>query len=368
MLNPINPIVRVHPSIDPFLHKFSSLMNGLLVAVIFIFLSWGGAMLADDGENEFDTPAADPFENDVHGVVGLTSAGSPTLRAVEVIGPQGRFETPFLPGGTGAIAPNHDLYVLSETDIFHSQSGGSSWSSLSTPNSTIRIKVVVSPNFSQDQTLYLANYGGFDALLISTDAGRTWNPPAELLSGTTSDLAVSPGNGAFPTVFFSRFGGTGNQLFITANNGSSWNKYHIADGTGIVEIHPSPAYLLDETLFLVMSNGSLIKVIGLDEPQHKISVVSPEFGAGALIRTIALSPNYLADQTLFMSTTDGFYKSVDGGVNWQFLNFDEFWQIVPSPGFAADKTLFAINSDNSNVYRSTNSGASWQVIIPNTNA
>jgi photosystem II stability/assembly factor-like uncharacterized protein len=302
------------------------------------------------------------------GVGSLTSSVSSAAKGEVIVSPQGWFETPFLPGYTGAIAPNDDIFVLSESDIFRSQNGGSTFSSLTTPGPSIRRKVVVSPNFTQDQALYLANYGGSEALLISTDAGRTWNPPAQLLSGITSDLAVTTGKGAFPTVFFANSGGGGDQLFITTNNGNSWNKYHVTDDTGIEEIHPSPAYLSDKTLFLVMKNGSLFKIVGLDQPQFDLTVLSPEIRAGALIRTIALSPNYLADQTLFISTTDGFYRSDNGGANWQFINFDEFWQILPSPGFAVDKTVFGINYNDGDVYRSTNSGSTWRKIIPNTYA
>jgi photosystem II stability/assembly factor-like uncharacterized protein len=132
-------------------------------------------------------------------------------------------------------------------------------------------------------------------------------------------------------------------------------------------MHPSPAYPTDKTLFLVMKNGTLIKLTDTDLFPVNLPSSSKDSNRGALVRTIALSPDYLVDQTLFISTTEGLYKSVNGGVDWQFLGIIEFWEIIASPGFVSDKTLFGINYDDGDVYLSINSGDTWTKIIPSTN-
>jgi hypothetical protein len=93
--------------------------------------------------------------------------------------------------------------------------------------------------------------------------------------------------------------------------------------------------------------------------------------AGQPIQQIVVSPGYAADQTVFVVTSAGaIYRSTDGGVEWVALRNGLHWEapatirLAISPNFAADRTLFAggyrQQTQGLGVFRSTDGGESWQ--------
>lgn len=93
--------------------------------------------------------------------------------------------------------------------------------------------------------------------------------------------------------------------------------------------------------------------------------------AGQPIQQIVVSPAYAADQTLFVvSSTGAIYRSTAGGAGWVQLRDGLYWEgpatvrLAISPNYAADRTLFAggyrQQSQGLGVFRSTDGGESWQ--------
>ncbi|MCR4407354.1 MAG: hypothetical protein NUW24_10595 [Anaerolineae bacterium] len=93
------------------------------------------------------------------------------------------------------------------------------------------------------------------------------------------------------------------------------------------------------------------------------------------IDSIVLSPDFAADHTIFVAGGGGIFRSTDGGVSWQQLHgglplgrYYEYYaptiSLALSPDFATDRTLFAGifvgDSMGYGVYRSTDSGDTWQ--------
>jgi photosystem II stability/assembly factor-like uncharacterized protein len=81
--------------------------------------------------------------------------------------------------------------------------------------------------------------------------------------------------------------------------------------------------------------------------------------------SLAVSPDYTHDQTLLAGVYDlGILKSTDGGQLWRPSGVslpDRFTRkILLSPGFAADKTAFAMAGYHS--YRSTDGGNTWRIL------
>jgi photosystem II stability/assembly factor-like uncharacterized protein len=101
-------------------------------------------------------------------------------------------------------------------------------------------------------------------------------------------------------------------------------------------------------------------------PHHPITTL-----AGQAIQQIIVSPAYAVDQTLFAVSSSGdVYRSTNGGAEWIQLRNGLDWQepatlrLAISPNFAADRTLFAggyrQQSQGLGVFRSNDGGESWQ--------
>ncbi len=88
--------------------------------------------------------------------------------------------------------------------------------------------------------------------------------------------------------------------------------------------------------------------------------------SGGGVATLAMSPNYATDLTAFAGLRGhGVYRSIDGGGIWQpsGLSDQVIVDVVISPNFAVDHTLFAatgVGSSGYQVYRSTDGGSTWQ--------
>jgi hypothetical protein len=90
----------------------------------------------------------------------------------------------------------------------------------------------------------------------------------------------------------------------------------------------------------------------------------------AQVWALAISPGYTNDQTVFagLSSTDGIYKTTNGGANWtQVLDSVGCHALVLSPNYTSDGTIFA-GTRGGGVYRSTDFGATWKQVLNQTNA
>lgn len=92
---------------------------------------------------------------------------------------------------------------------------------------------------------------------------------------------------------------------------------------------------------------------------------------GFSVRALAASPAFAADQTLFAGTQAGLYRSDDAGQHWALLDpgAANALKIVPSPAYATDHTLFVlidtVGPPGRRVLRSSDGGASWQMVWEN---
>jgi photosystem II stability/assembly factor-like uncharacterized protein len=88
--------------------------------------------------------------------------------------------------------------------------------------------------------------------------------------------------------------------------------------------------------------------------------------SGGSVAALAMSPSYASDLTVFAGLRgQGVYRSTDGGNTWQPSGLPDqvIVDLVISPNFAVDHTLFAATGEGSSgyqVYRSTDGGTTWQ--------
>lgn len=198
--------------------------------------------------------------------------------------------------------------------LLRSDDEGQSWQEIGRglPGKGVQ-KVVVSPDWAQDQTLFAVLMSTDEGLGIwkSTDAGWSWR----MANTGLSDLAAT-------------------------------------------DLVVSPAFALDQTLFATARRGGLYR--STDGGQSWVAL-SGRYSLPDPSRmpasAIALSPTYAQDQTLYVSH-QGLQRSTDGGETWERV-FAEELSTALSPEFAEDRTAFGWTGSGG-LLRSTDGGESWQ--------
>ena len=103
-----------------------------------------------------------------------------------------------------------------------------------------------------------------------------------------------------------------------------------------------------------------------------IATVDPE---RTFLEAVALSPNYAQDGTLMVSLRGkGLYKSVDKGETFApigdaSLAFSRMYNVPCagrpiefSPNYAKDNTIFGFGTADTDLYRSTDGGDTWEIL------
>lgn len=286
-----------------------------------------------------------------------------------------------------------DRTILASTwdkGVFRSRNGGESWEEYSKgltkdgqadlPNfkRSHFSDLSMSPNFSEDQTVFIA---GFDGLFKSTDGGRVWKELSTLSSNIIVGLDLSPNYQNDSTVAITTYL---EGAYISHDRGATWKtinqgldkdkwfkrlaKTILQDGhvARLFGIEFSPNYREDETIFLP-SWTDFLKSTNRGQDWQRIPLTrKPSPLSRPTKYEIATSPNFASDKTIYLGSMQGtgkdlVLKSTDGGLSFSevgSINGQAVVYLVISPDFAADQTLYAGVKDG--VYKTVDGGKTWK--------
>ncbi len=207
--------------------------------------------------------------------------------------------------------------------------------------------------------------GYANGLWRSSDAGQSWQPGG---AGLTDLEITSPSHFLFSPefttdqtayLFFRDIrGNNSGRLFRSTDTGETWQRWE------------NPFSNKNFTTVTVLPNGDLL--LGDDETQltelqpNALDWVSPTSPNSLFqLDDLVVSPSFAQDQTLFaISHEHGIFKSSDGGNQWQPTDFPvrsttfEPYRLAISPAYAQDQTLFVATGFS--LHRSTDGGQTWQ--------
>ncbi len=193
-----------------------------------------------------------------------------------------------------------------------------------------------------------------DAVLKSTDAGKTWSPlPAQPrpIARFRGQLRIN----ALRAVKAEKvvlFAGTQNGLFRSGNSGTSWEPVKGAGvaGVPILAIYAPPrgasrlAVQTSNALFISPDLGKTWQPAFLPDSSYYLYDVALPLDAGA---------------PLLAATSRGLLRSVDDGAHWARVTDGLPAATVDSVRFHPTDQLEAFLVQFGNVYRSNDGGASW---------
>jgi photosystem II stability/assembly factor-like uncharacterized protein len=187
--------------------------------------------------------------------------------------------------------------------------------------STQSQRIVPSPDFAKDKTLFLTNQQG--RIFRSTDGGNTVKNISEVgkISGNYAPAMVaSPDFAKDKTLFVTGTEG----IYQSVDGGLTWK--NVSQGTPLsktpnVQLAMSPNYPKDGTIFAGTISGLFVSK---DGAKSWTKLEKPGFNPNTSVETIAISPDYANDCTVMVSLQgDGLFKSTDGGETFKLIGDPE---------------------------------------------
>jgi photosystem II stability/assembly factor-like uncharacterized protein len=269
------------------------------------------------------------------------------------------------------------IYAPTPTGVSKSTDGGASWSDSSSglPGRPILLLLIDPQNsstlyaltsFAVPQSPPAAPMMFVPTVFKTTDGGITWNPASSGLApgNYALTLAIDPRN---PSTLYA---GTAsapfprdavNVLLRSTDGGASWSPA----GAGIPDccvsalaIDPQDSKIIYAAWWKTAGVGWIVR--STDGGTTWTDVASDDL-PGVFVRTLVIDPQNPA--TLYALTSTGFFKSTNGGTNWNTANLAGRVQT-----FAIDPqnptTIYAASAPDSGlagdgVFKATDGGRSW---------
>ena len=265
--------------------------------------------------------------------------------------------------------------AATSAQVYISTDGGSNWTrSTKPPTGQSKTYVLMAPDFSSSGRAYAATSGTESAFSVTQDRGVTWNQIGliDTAISTILDLAPSPNYSQDNTLFM-----------LTRNSKDSlWRSLN--DGTGWERVYSSALPNVDSIKWVKLSpqygNGSQVMFL-TGTRDSKPAIWKSKDDGQSFVRRLTHDPDtgdtfnidiwaVVNDDTLFIGSFDGsnglvYYTSNSG---WSYsegatVGSQSLSSIALSPNYEQDETILVGNT-NGWIYWSNDNGASFEPLPP----
>jgi photosystem II stability/assembly factor-like uncharacterized protein len=203
----------------------------------------------------------------------------------------------------------------------------------------------------------------------STDAGLNWTKSRkEPSGGALTCLLAAPDFGTTGRVYAAT-GGASSALSVSLDSGNTWNQTSLIDATvdAIIDLAPSPQYLMDNTLFMLSFGGGYSLWRSRDAGNTWERILATRSGGPDNLRLVALPPCYGTDiRTVFVAGEingqPAVWQSDDDGQNYRYRFtrdpatgtsfYIDTWVIINETSFLVG----SYDGSQGRIYLTTNSG------------
>jgi hypothetical protein len=265
-----------------------------------------------------------------------------------------------------------ELFLATWEGAWSSLNSAAGWQYSDTIPTRLVRHMVLSPAYTQDQTVFATTYGGGN--LWSASGSSHWSIQNTAFIDPYPDATGFSPNFAVDRIVFS---GNIYGLEQSTNAAGTWvmmnalGAHTYARGLAIAPNYtPQNGTVLIGTDNRESLNPTTVTYDGKQYPNTGLFLSTdggnnwvPTTLGGPPVDAIAISPAFATDRTAFAaSTTNGFYKSTDGGMTWTSITVpggsNQATRVAISSGFATDRTVF-IGTANKGVFKSTDGGSTW---------
>ena len=265
-------------------------------------------------------------------------------------------------GVSDAYSADGTVYLGTFEGLLVSRDAGETWQELDTRPASLIMSLAVSPNAASDHTLALGSYTG--GAYTSNDLGKTWaTRNVGLWNFSVFDVVFTTDPALSDPVLYAVQQAV---LLKSLDRGATWQESLIQPIPGErvfpTKIVLSPGFFEDQTIFVgTRQHGLLVSNDG--GLSWRQLIASP----GGPVSSVAVSPSFSSDATLFVATSTGrFLRSFDAGTSWETIaaglpSVAGPYQLAISPSFASDRALLL--GTPAGLFRSQDAGSSW-VSVP----
>lgn len=267
-----------------------------------------------------------------------------------------------------ATGPNGKrvLFEAGFDGLFRSDDDGVHWWTVETLTDYI-VGLAVSPNYDVDHSVAISSY--VKGAYLSTNSGASWSEADNGLEHEISagnkfapvkrlhNIVYSPDYANDHTIFSASW----TAFLRSTDGGKSWVTIEVGPPSQSTVLRQfviglSPHYTTDHTIYLGTRQGDIFKSTESGDKKSWVHLTDIRSG----VRSFAFDPSFPAKPVIFAGTTKGGVTSVDGGASWVDSGPSSVAQMVMSPTYDTDGTVYA--GTLSGLFVTHDRGNTWSLV------
>ncbi|MAE71407.1 MAG: hypothetical protein CME06_13180 [Gemmatimonadetes bacterium] len=219
---------------------------------------------------------------------------------------------------SSTFASDQTVYASANGGIYRSTDAGVSW--VSYPPPIVRAwKMVISPDFANDSTLFVAGPGANDGVMRSVDGGASFTAPSGDVASVTT-LAIDPD---FATTHRLWIASSSIGVKVSTDRGESWAPLGVGfEGTSPVRLIPAKQFSSNSTMVATTQSNGIWESTDAGVSWNRLD---PDSSPVTHASSLAISPDYPDVPILFAGTFEGIFRSVDRGATWVKTTHEEVY-------------------------------------------